>query len=298
MKIIHLNIKNIEEINDDINLCLGFFDGVHLGHLKLIKKAKRCKGKLGVLSFEFSPQGGKSLKLITPIEDKVKIFEKLGVDYLFLLKVDKDLMDTVYIDFINNCLNKLHPKSLILGEDFTFGKNRVGTRFVLKDLFKCHIIDLEEKHGKKISSSTIRELIEDGKIEIANKLLGRPFSVTNNAQKGFGKGRTLGFNTVNVPFGDEYVVPKFGVYLTSNLINGKWYYGCTNVGVHPTLNELDKPIIEANLLNYDSYEEIKNPVTVKFIKFIRPEKHFKTVEELQKQVLGDIQSLKKSLHIK
>lgn len=298
MEVIHFDINNTPKLDEQINLCLGFFDGVHIGHAKLIKAAKLSKGKVGVLSFESRPRPGSKNRVITKVEDKIEIFKNLGVDYLLLLKVDQELMDTPYLDFINKCLKKINPHILVMGDDFTFGKDRLGTPLVLKAYFKCKVLSLKRIAHKKISSTDIKALIEDGEIETANKLMKREYMITNSPRKGFGKGRELGFNTVNVPIGNEYVVPKYGVYLTNNLINGVWVYGLTNVGVHPTINKLTEPIIEAHLLNYSTYEEIKEPVKVKFIKFIRPEKHFSSVDTLQKQVLGDIARIKKYLHMK
>lgn len=295
MKIYSFDINHPIKINEPISLCLGFFDGVHIGHAKLIEHARRYSYAIGVLSFESSP---KNIDLkneeITPLEFKKSLFEKMGVEYLLLLKVDERMLKTSPDDFIFKVLKIINPQILICGQDFTFGYQGKGTPDLLKKYFDVDIINIRFENNQKISSSSIKQMIKDGQIEHANKLLNRPYSINGVVKHGFGKGRHLGFNTINIEINDDYVMPKYGVYLCKVCVDYQEYYGLANVGVHPTINELDKPIVEVNIFDFDK-EIYGFEVKCDFIKFIRSERKFSNIEELKNQVLSDIDEAKKQL---
>ena len=293
MQVINLDLNSIVEIKEKLSLCIGFFDGVHLGHLSLINKAQKLENKIGVMSFETTPSAYKTNGQIMTLNQKIEKFKTLGVDYLFLLKVDQNLLNLSPIEFIQSVLKKINIDTLICGEDFRFGKNRKGDVELLKKYFNVISMPLLTVDGIKVSSTIIKDYISNGQIKSANELLGDVFSISGTIKKGFQKGRELGFKTININFDvTQYVVPKYGVYLVNVKIFDQIYDGLANVGCHPSINKLDKPIIEVNL--FDFKQEVDNiEAECHFLEFIRPEHKFETVDELKNQVLSDIKNAKK-----
>lgn len=298
MQVINLDLNSIVDVKEKLSLCIGFFDGVHLGHLSLINKAFELKDKVGVMSFESAPNLNKKRNgQIMSLKQKIKKFESLNIDYLFLLKVDQNLLNLSPLEFIQCILKKINIEALICGEDFRFGKDRKGDIKLLKKYFNVISIPLLTHNGVKVSSTIIKEYILNGQIKSANELLSESFVIEGIIKKGYQKGRELGFKTININFDTNiYVVPKHGVYLVKVGIFNKMYYGIANVGCHPSLNKLDVPIIEVNLFDFkQDVNEIE--ADCYFIDFVRPEHKFATVDELKKQVLGDIEKAKKIIEV-
>ena len=284
MKIYRFDYKNTPTINDNSILCLGFFDGVHLGHKSLIDEAKKYNNKVNVLTFSKSFKNND--KQITPLETKISLFEELGVDNLFVVENTYDLKLLDALDFISLVLKKINPSLIIVGNDFRFGYLAKGDGDLLKEHFNVIVKDLLPFKEEKISSSLIKKFIEEGEIELANLLMNRPYKITSYIVKGLGNGATkIGFRTINIVL-DNYVVPKFGVYLVDLYINNNIYHGIANVGIHPTIDKLNEPVIEVFI-----EEEIdinSSAASVIFHSFVREEKQFKSTKELNEQIKKDL----------
>lgn len=289
---INLIIEKMPKIKQPIALCLGNFDGLHLGHQRLIKEALlKEEIDVAVLSF-INPLGEvislrKSVNLLTSIDDRYEFLEKLGITYLFMMEFTKEIRDLKAVDFITLVLQKLNIQHIYVGRDYRFGKNIEGDLNLLGKYFPLTILNLLEDDLEKISTSRIIALIEEGKIAKANELLGRPYKIKGQVIKGFQKGRLISYPTANLKVLAPYVLPLSGVYKTVAYLNGYPYLAITNVGVHPTLNQLDEPIVETHLLNYhkDTYDKV---VELEFLSFIREEKTFKSLEELKDQIALDL----------
>ena len=294
MKTILLDYKNPTQRFDELSICLGFFDGVHLGHQTLIKYArKNAKYILGLLTFS-KPistfvDNGKNTEVLTSIDDRFKIISKLGVDFYFVTQIDKEFTMLSDLDFIE-MLRKMHVKEIFVGKDFRYGSKAKGTISTLKDYFDVHVIDIENVNGEKVSTQKIGSLILDGQIELANDLLGHNYNVVGSIVSGNHIGTEIGFPTLNLKLIDNYVLPKFGVYKTICYIDNVPHVSITNVGVKPTVSEGRKPGIEVHLKNFKN--EIKGDiVNLEFLKFIRPEMKFSSREELKKQIAKDVKEV-------
>ena len=279
-------------------LCLGFFDGVHLGHQALIKKAKKEGYKLGVLSFSQSPAYVMGYKLvdncITSISDKADLFEELGVDYLYLMDFNRLVMNATKDEFINKVLLAINPYQICCGPDYRFGARAEGDVAYLKRFFNVKVNDFENIKNNKISSRNIISLIKNGEMEEVESMLGRPYRINGTVMDGFHNGRKLDYPTANLKLEYEYIIPKTGVYVGYGYVYGKKYQAIINVGTHPTIDPLAAPIIEVHLLDFDGNLYGKN-IFAEFKKFIREEKKFDSTDDLKAQLNKDKQKAKKLL---
>ena len=293
MKTFLLDYKNPTERFDALSICLGYFDGVHLGHQALIKYArKNAKHILGLLTFS-KPistliDNGKVQEVLTSLDDRFKIISKLGVDYYYLFKIDKDFLNLSDIDFID-ILKKLNVKEVFVGEDFSFGKNRHGNVSTLSDFFDVHKVDLLNDDNRKISSQDIKNFIETGNMNAAKKLLGRNYQITGSIITGKGIGHTIGFPTLNLKMADNYVLPRFGVYKTIAYLDGTPHLAITNVGVNPKIDVGNIPIIEVHLKDYEDRKY--STIAVEFIEFVRDEIKFSNLNELKNQIALDVKKV-------
>lgn len=291
MKTILVDYKNIEPRFESLSMCLGYFDAVHLGHQKLIKYArKNAKNLLGLLTFDKPVssiiKNGKSQEVITSLDDRFKIISKLGVDYYFVFKLEKAFLELSDMEFIN-LLKKMNVKEVFVGKDFRYGKDQKGTIYTLQDYFEVHVIDIEKIDDKKVSTEDIKNLIKNGDVLTASKLLGRNYSITGTIVPGNQIGRTIGFPTINLKLNDNYVLPKFGVYKTICYVDNVPHIAIANVGVRPTIKEGNTPNIEVHLKDFKG--EIKGDyVILEFVEFIREEKKFDNLEDLKSQIQKDL----------
>ena len=298
MEIIQFELgEKLEPVNDLI-LCLGFFDGVHLGHQSLIKKAKKEGYKLGVLSFNQSPayvMGNKMTdNCITSISDKADLFEELGVDYFYLMDFNKEVMKATKDEFINKVLLAINPYQLVCGADYRYGVRAEGDVAYLKRFFNVKVTNFENIKNSKISSRQIIALIREGEMEEVTSMLGRPYRINGTVMDGFHNGRKLDYPTANLKMEYEYVFPKTGVYAGYGYVYGKQYKAIINVGTHPTIDPLAEPLIEVHLLDFDGNLYGKN-IFAEFIKFMREEKKFENTDQLKAQLSKDKQKAKKIL---
>ena len=284
-------------------VAIGNFDGLHLGHKKVLnqarKKAKENKCKFGVVTFEPLPVMFFNKKIknhrINNIKQKIDQLKKLKVDFLKIIKFNKKFSNLSPNKFIENILYKnLNCKFIFVSKNFKFGKKRKGDIHKLKEKekvfsYKTIITKPLKKTNKILSSTFIRSEISKGKVNVAKKLLGREWSVEGKVIKGEQRGRKIGFPTCNLKLND-YILPKLGVYSVSVLINKSKKKGIANIGYRPTFRGKSL-ILEVNIfgLNKNLY---KKTIVVNFIKFIRSEKKFKNIRELKIQIKKDIKKTK------
>ncbi|HEY1415434.1 MAG TPA: riboflavin biosynthesis protein RibF [Caulobacteraceae bacterium] len=297
-KILH-GWKHLGDEDRGAAVALGNFDGVHLGHQKVIADAavaaKRLSAPLGVISFEpharmhFAPDSP-PFRLMTP-HQLARAVEALGVERLYLLPFGVEMANFSDRDFAKVVLAEgLGVRHVAIGFDVTFGKNRTGDpasmrRFGEKMGFSVSVADAVSVDGVKLSSTAVREALSAGKPEVAAAILGRPFAIEGVVQKGRQLGRKLGFPTANVLLAD-YVAPKFGVYATrTRLADGRRLGGVANIGVNPTTGVVD-PRLEVWLFDFDEdiYGEV---IETELIGFLRPEEKFPSIPAMVEQIWRD-----------
>ena len=275
---------------EDTVLCLGFFDGVHIGHQAMIKEALKEGYKVSVLTFDESPAfvlgNIKENHYLTSVSDKAEVMEILGVDYLYIMNFDRKVAELTKDEFIEHVINKINPKKVFCGEDYTFGVRGEGNSFYLSLFFDTCVIPTEMVNDKKVSARDISKMIENGEIETANKLLGRPFRINGLVTEGKHNGKKIDFPTANLALDYPYAFPKSGVYFGYAYIDEIKYKAIIAVGTHPTIMELAKPIIEVHIINFDGIIYGKD-IFVEFILYQRDIINFNSMDELKEQLKRD-----------
>ena len=299
MKIIEIDIQSlILEPNPGINLCLGYFDGVHRGHLEIINKAIE-EGDTGVMTFDVSPnyvlKKAPNDLFLTSLYDKANILRSLGVKYLYILRMSQDLLNCSVNEFID-ILKTIAPRKIFVGEDYAFGRYAAGGPKDLREYFEVDVTPLKREDGRKISSRTIKELISSGDVEQANELLSRPYTIVGLVVEGKHNGEKIGFPTANLELDYPYVLPKIGVYMGFvKLLNSK-YKALICVSTHPTIMELNAPLIEVHLISYKG-DLYGREIDVQFVKYMRDVFKFDDVEDLKAQLQKDREEAKKTLQL-
>lgn len=294
-----INEGSINNFKHNTYIALGSFDGLHLGHSKLVNKAielaNKNNGKSMVYTFKNHPLSiiNKELvpKLLMDMDQKGKVLSNMGLDYLTLVEFDENFMKLSPEDFIANIVKKYNAKSIIVGFNYRFGYKNLGDVEFLKELskkykFKLYVIKPVKFKKEIVSSSHIRHIIADTcDIEKATSMLTRPYSIYGKVIKGKQLGRVLGFPTVNLDYNKEYLIPRGGVYFTIVEYSGLYYKGVTNVGYNPTVED-GKLSIETHILDFnkDVYGE---ELRIHFIHRIRDEKKFNSLDELALRVSED-----------
>ncbi|MBM0045891.1 bifunctional riboflavin kinase/FAD synthetase [Anaerococcus sp. mt242] len=278
-------------------IALGNFDGIHIGHQKLIKKDLEIARQLNLVPsvLLFKENSKKTLHdekdYLTSLDDKIEILANMGMDTFCILDFNEEFRSLSPKEFISQILyKKLNTKYIVIGEDYHFGKNAEGNiktlaRFEDEFAYETFIIDFELDNGEKISSGNIKELIKSGNIKKANKYLARPYKIIGQVVDGHKRGRTLNFPTANLKMKFSYTIPKDGVYLTRVNVKGKNHFALSNVGSNPTF-ENDYRKIETYILdfNQDIYGE---NITIEFLEFFRDDLKFDSVDELINQMEMD-----------
>jgi len=300
------NNLNISNHHRNSVVAIGNFDGVHLGHQKVIaeakQKAKKNKLPFGLITFEPVPVMFFNSKIknhrINSLSQKKIQLKKFKIDFLIIIKFNKLFSLLSAEQFIKKIIyNSIKSKYVFVSKNFKFGRKRQGNINTLKKFenifgFKTIIISPLKNLKKTISSSLIRKKISLGKIEEANKLLRRPWCIQGKVIKGKKRGRKIGFPTCNIKLSD-YIVPKLGVY--SAIVKTSYFKkkGIINIGYRPTFNGQNL-ILEVNIfgINKNLYNK---EINVNFIKFIRSEKKFQGLEQLKKQIKIDITKAKKNV---
>ena len=295
-------VKNIEtyKISESAVVTIGTFDGVHMGHQKIINRlidtGKQEKLKSVILTFFPHPrmvlQKDSNIKLINTIDERHKILDALGLDYLLIKEFTKEFSRLSAEDFVKQILvDKLHAKKVIIGYDHRFGRNRNANiedlkRFGIEYGFEVEEISVQDIDAVSVSSTKVRNALIDGDITKANKYLGYPFMITGNVIKGKGLGRQLDYPTANIQVKESYkLIPKYGAYVVSSTINNNQVFGMMNIGMNPTVDG-KKEHIEVHFFNFN--KDIYNKtIQVNLLHRLRDEQKFESVEALKAQLLID-----------
>lgn len=301
-------IKSLDELNIEAKtaIALGKFDGIHIGHMKLINSilAKRSEGlKSLVFTFDTSAVSffsGRAIKEVTTLKEKEYIFEQLGIDYLVEYPLTKESSLVNPSDFIKDILCRgLGMKYMAAGEDVSFGAKGAGNAALLSSMadvcgYELEIIDKLKYGDREVSSTYIREEIELGHMEVVSELLGHPYSFAGVVARGKQLGRRFGMPTMNQYPDAEKILPPFGVYYSKILYKDKWYNGITNIGIRPTLEDGEHVSVESYLYDFD--EEIYGQeIVTSLTGFKRPEMRFDSIDALKAQIGQDIEDGRKMI---
>lgn len=285
-------------------LTIGVFDGVHLGHQKLIRELTAGAHAQGapavVLSFFPHPaevlRGPVGAFYLTSPEEKADLLASLGVDVLITHPFTKETSLTSARDFVLKLKSRLGMRHLMVGHDFALGHNREGTFPVLQSLgrelgFDVHPFEAVSLNGDIVSSSHIRKLLHAGNVHNAARFLGRPFSLAGRVVGGAKRGRELGIRTANLSVWEQRLVPAIGIYVNWATVGNRRWGAVTSIGIRPTFEDgISTPVIETHLLDYDGGEFYGEEVRLDFLARLRPEERFATAEELVAQIHRDIEA--------
>lgn len=306
MRFINLKTKTeMASISQSTILCLGNFDGVHLGHRQLVdvvlKKQPTLKQTCHNIAtgvWFFDSNFYKNTDEIYSLDEKLDVFTSLGLDYAIIADFE-ELKTLSPIDFVHKILiEQCHCVHAVCGENFRFGSKAMGNSHTLLELMNKNatVVSLLTKDNTVVSSTYIRSLLAKGDVEQVNILLANNYSITETVVYGKQLGRTLGLPTINQNINSKTLILKNGIYATICTIDGKHYYGVTNIGTRPTVDNSNQKNIETHIIDFkdDCYgKEIK----VEFIARLRDEMKFNNVDELKYQINQDITATKQIFHI-
>ncbi|MDG5788996.1 riboflavin biosynthesis protein RibF [Evansella sp. AB-P1] len=284
-----------------LSIALGFFDGVHRGHQEVILNAKEEGDKRGLKSavMTFFPhpkevlRKKKGVKYLTTIRKKEQLIQQLGIDYMFIVEFDQAFSELTPQQFVDQYLIDINVKHVVAGFDYTYGRLGKGTMetfpFHARDKLSFTTIDKIEEDGQKISSTAIRSYLEQGKIQQANHFLGWSYEIEGLVVHGEQRGREIGFPTANVQTEKQTFIPNSGVYIVRILVDNVWYDGVCNIGYKPTFHEIEnrEQVIEVHILNFNNNIYGKT-VVIQWLKKIRNEIKFISLEELKGQIANDV----------
>jgi riboflavin kinase/FMN adenylyltransferase len=298
---IFFNISELSQVTNSI-VTIGTFDGVHLGHQKIIKRLVELKQKEGgeIVLFTFDPHprkilfpDQKDLRLITTTKEKCEILKMFGVDYVLVYPFTKEFSKMQAQNYISDIIARgLKTKTLVIGYDHRFGSNREGNIDTLKEFASIYNFEVEEIPAQEInqlnvSSTRIRKAIEEGDVKTANDFLGYSFFITGTVVKGKQLGRTIGYPTANIFIDNaDKLIPKIGVYAVNVINKGVTYKGMLNIGTNPTTDFDNKVKIEVNIFDFDQ-DIYGETLKVEFVKWIRNEEKFANLDELNQALAND-----------
>ena len=288
------------EIQRPTVLTLGVFDGLHLGHQLIMKTVVERAREVGavptVITFDPHPRAvlhpESAPPLLQTFDQKIEGFGVLGIEQTIVVRFTKEFSNVSADGFINDVvMDRLHAREVYLGKGFAFGHNRDGNIELLKRLggelgFIAGEVPEVKFRNQRVSSSKIRELLARGQVNLARRMLGRPYGVEGRVERGSERGHKLGFPTANL-HPHNRVIPRNGVYVTGTLIEGHWRRSVTNIGLRPTFGDASEPSVETFVLNWDGdlYGDV---VRVRFLYRLRDERKFSSVDELTKQIKTDV----------
>jgi riboflavin kinase/FMN adenylyltransferase len=280
-------------------LTLGVFDGLHLGHQRIMRTVVERAAEIGAVptAITFDPHPRAVLHpesappLLQTLDQRLANFEVLGIEQAIVVNFDMKFASQPADDFLHEIIHdRLHAEEVYLGKGFAFGKNRSGNIELLREMsrelgFVADEVPEVQLRGQRISSSRIRKLLEEGRINLARRMLGRPYGVEGVIVRGNRRGHTIGFPTANL-HPHNRVIPKFGVYATATLVEGIWRKSITNIGVRPTFGKDLEPSIESYIFDFDGdlYGDV---LRVRFLHRIRDERKFNGIDELKAQIERD-----------
>jgi len=294
----NIKIHNyLDEVKEPQVLCLGFFDCVHLGHAKLINRAKQVAFINGYLTsiFTFDNNPLKLFKdedLILTFKERCFVFEQLQLDYVYHATLDKVFANTDRDTFLDNLLSNKNVKAIVVGQDYTYGKDRLGNinhlkKYCDKHNIKLYIESLLTINDEKLSSTYLRTQVEMGNLGELNAMLVSPYLIMGKVQQGRGVGSKDLFPTANILMDNQKIKLKSGVYYTNVYIDGIRYRAATNVGAKPTY-DINEYNIESYILFYKKSLYDKD-IVVEFIERMRDNKKFSSIDELKAQIQKDIE---------
>ena len=285
------------EVTASRSVALGYFDGIHMGHQKIfstmLEQAHKYRIRAAVQTFENPPSSKSQKNLITTYPERCTLVSHMGIDDLFALPFNDRVRGMSPETFMEVCLKGwMGARVVVVGRDYRFGRDRQGDVKMLqnwgeKNGITVIAVDPINYEGRRISSSWVRELIASGDVDMAEKLLGHPVAFTGIVEKGQQLGRKLGFPTANIRIPEQKMIPKFGVYASAYLYEGKMYPGITNIGMRPTVNKEDTTPLTETMILQGHYQLYGTMGTVMLLKFLRPEQQFSSLDELQSQMKKD-----------
>ena len=283
-------------------MALGFFDGIHVGHAELLNRTKERAAEVGavpsVLTFDIHPDTlvfKKNIPLINSAYDRENIIQRcFGIEDILFIHFSQKVMHMDWQEFIDELIDEMNLRWIVVGHDFCFGHKGLGTAAKLKEYCEergvgCDIIPAVCRDGVVVSSTLIRELIESGEMEKANEYLGHPHTLTDVVRSGYHLGTQMGTPTINMGFPQGVIIPRHGVYAAKAYIDGQEYMSVTNVGVRPTVSESGNVNVESFLLDFRG-NLYGHQACIDFYKFLRPERKFDDVETLAAQIKSDAQT--------
>lgn len=280
-------------------LTLGVFDGLHLGHQRImqtvVERAKAVDAVPTAITFDPHPRAvlhpESAPPLLQTLDQRLANLEVLGIEQTIVVPFDKEFAAQPAEIFIREIIHgRLQAREVHLGKDFAFGKDRGGNIELMRKMsselgFVAQEVEEIRLRGQRISSSKIRHLLNEGRVNLARRMLGRPYGVEGVIERGAQRGRTIGFPTANLKPHNR-VIPRFGVYATATLVEGTWRRSITNIGVRPTFENDAEPSIESFVFDFDGdlYGDV---LRVRFLHRIRDERKFNGIDELTAQIRAD-----------
>ncbi len=305
---IYRELNGITKPFDHACVTIGNFDGVHLGHQMLfaevVQKAYKAGGTSVAITFDPHPLQvlrPKGMKLISTCEQKIELIEYAGIDVLIIIPFTMKFAGTTADHFVDKILIEcIGTRELVVGYDYAFGKGRSGDIHFLTEQgkekgFPVTVVEAHHEDDMLVSSTKVRELVAQGRMMDARKLLGRYYQIRGEVQIGKQRGgREIGFPTANLHVDEEDLVPKYGVYVCQVICDGKCYGGVLNIGYNPTFGE-SKLVAETHIFDFNQ-DIYGKPIKVNFLKHLRGEKKFAGSDELSVQIAKDVIEAKKVLN--
>lgn len=281
-------------------IALGFFDGIHIGHAALMRRTVARAGGMGaiptVMSFDVHPDTlvrGTEVPLINSAHGREELIRRLfGIESVVFIHFDRTVMQMPWQTFIQTLVDEMDAAAFVVGHDFSFGWRGEGTAeklttYCAEHGLGCDVIPAVTLDGRVVSSTYIRELLENGEVERANAFLGHPHTLSDTVHYGYRLGTKMGTPTINMQFPDGVLVPRHGVYAAKvYLDDGSEHYAVTNVGVRPTVSGGQRVSVESFILDYHG-NLYNRQVRLEFYKFLRPERKFDSVDALKARILYD-----------
>ena len=281
-------------------LTLGVFDGLHLGHQLImrtvVERARALHAVPTVLTFDPHPRAvlhpESAPPLLQTFDQKIEALGVLGIEQTIVVRFTREFAQVRAEEFLRDVVQeRLHARAVYLGRGFAFGYQREGNIELLRRVstqlgFEADEVPEVRLRGQRISSSRIRELLAEGRVNLARRMLGRPYGVEGRVVRGHERGRTIGFPTANL-HPQNRVIPAGGVYVTATLIDGAWRRSITNIGTRPTFEQDGQPSIETYVMDWtgDLYGDV---VRVRFLRRLRAELKFDSVAELKRRIAYDV----------
>lgn len=289
-------------------LTLGVFDGLHIGHQQIMQtvvdRAKAIHAVPTAITFDPHPRAvlhpESAPPLLQTLDQRLANFEFLGIEQTIVIPFTHDLAGSPAEEFLKDIIrDRLHAKEVYLGKGFAFGKDRGGNIELLRRLsgqlgFVADEVEEVQLRGRRVSSSAIRELLNNGRVNLARRMLGRPYGVEGVVIRGNRRGHTIGFPTANLK-PQNRVIPRYGVYATATLIDGHWRRSITNIGVRPTFETEAEPSIESYIFDFDD-DLYGDSLRVRFLHRIRDERKFNGIDELKAQIERDTRRARNYFH--